>query len=46
MCDLATGNGCSCGEVTGTPNNVYGWGEIDAMAAVELALAYDAPGQN
>jgi hypothetical protein len=32
--------------VSGTPNNVYGWGEIDALAAVELALKYDGPGQN
>ena len=29
---------CACGEVIGVPNNVYGWGEIDALAAVELAL--------
>jgi subtilisin family serine protease len=29
---------CACGEVEGTPNNVSGWGEIDALAAVELAL--------
>jgi hypothetical protein len=29
---------CACGGVGGTPNNVSGWGEIDALAAVELAL--------
>jgi subtilisin family serine protease len=37
---LAPGNACACGQVTGSPNNVYGWGEIDALAAVELALAW------
>ncbi len=31
-------NVCACGDVTGSPNNVYGWGEIDALAAVKLAL--------
>jgi subtilisin family serine protease len=31
---------CACGEVSGTPNNVYGWGKIDALRAVELARAY------
>jgi hypothetical protein len=29
---------CACGDVTGTPNNVYGWGEINALRAVEMAL--------
>jgi hypothetical protein len=29
---------CACGDVTGTPNNVYGWGEINALQAVEMAL--------
>jgi subtilisin family serine protease len=43
---LAVGNACICGDVSGTPNNVYGWGEIDAMAAVELALEYEGPPQN
>jgi subtilisin family serine protease len=33
---------CACGEVAGRPNNVYGWGEIDALAAVELALAWES----
>lgn len=28
---------CACGDVTGVPNNVYGWGEINALRAVELA---------
>jgi len=43
---LVVGNACSCGGVTGSPNNVYGWGEIDALAAVELALEYGEPPQN
>jgi subtilisin family serine protease len=29
---------CACGDLTGVPNNVYGWGEIDALRAVETAL--------
>ncbi len=29
---------CACGDVSGHPNNVYGWGEINALAAVKLAL--------
>jgi subtilisin family serine protease len=29
---------CACGNVTGSPNNVYGWGEINALRAVEMAL--------
>jgi subtilisin family serine protease len=29
---------CACGDATGTPNNVYGCGIIDAEAAVEAAL--------
>jgi subtilisin family serine protease len=33
------GNACACGGVTGSPNNVYGWGQIDALRAVQLALA-------
>ena len=35
---LTNGNACACGGVTGNPNNVYGWGEIDALEAVKLAL--------
>ncbi len=31
---------CACGNVTGTPNNVFGWGQIDAEKAVRLAQAY------
>jgi len=31
---------CACGDVTGTPNNVYGWGEINALQAVEMALEH------
>jgi hypothetical protein len=33
---------CACGEASGVPNNVYGWGEIDALKAVELAQDYRA----
>jgi hypothetical protein len=29
---------CACGDVTGTPNNVYGCGVVDAGAAVRAAL--------
>ncbi len=29
---------CACGGMSGVPNNVYGWGEIDALQAVKLAL--------
>jgi hypothetical protein len=29
---------CACGGLTGTPNNVYGWGEINALRAVQMAL--------
>jgi subtilisin family serine protease len=36
---LAPGGEAACGEATGVPNNVYGWGQIDAVRAVELALA-------
>jgi hypothetical protein len=35
---LATATECTCGDVTGVPNNVYGWGEIDALSAVQMAL--------
>jgi subtilisin family serine protease len=34
----ADGEVCACGGVAGVPNNVYGWGEIDALSAVEMAL--------
>jgi membrane protease YdiL (CAAX protease family) len=37
---LEAPSNCACGEIVGAPNNVYGWGEIDALAAVKLALAY------
>jgi len=33
-----TGPLCACGAVTGTPNNVYGYGLINAEAAVKAAL--------
>jgi hypothetical protein len=29
---------CACGGLSGIPNNVYGWGEIDALRAVQMAL--------
>jgi subtilisin family serine protease len=39
--EIATASdACACGDVIGVPNNVYGWGEIDALAAVKLALEY------
>jgi hypothetical protein len=31
---------CACGAVSGVPNNVFGWGEINAKRAVQLAQAY------
>jgi hypothetical protein len=37
IASLFTGPICACGDVTGTPNNVYGCGFIDAGAAVETA---------
>lgn len=37
---LTAGNACACGGVTGVPNNVYGWGQIDALRAVELARVW------
>ena len=37
--DFENPNVCACGDVLGVPNNVYGWGEIDALRAVKLALA-------
>lgn len=36
--DGGESNTCACGGVTGSPNNVYGWGQIDALQAVQLAL--------
>jgi subtilisin family serine protease len=42
---LSAGNACACGGVTGSPNNVYGWGEIDALRAVQLALAGSEDGR-
>ncbi len=33
-----SGQICACGDITGTPNNVYGCGIIDAEAAVRAAL--------
>jgi|GEM_PF-358320 len=37
---LTAGNACACGGVTGVPNNVYGWGQIDTLRAVELARVW------
>lgn len=31
---------CACGGVTGAPNNVFGWGQIDALRAVQMAQNY------
>jgi subtilisin family serine protease len=30
---------CACGGESGTPNDVYGWGEIDALKAIGEAIA-------
>ncbi|MEZ4646884.1 MAG: S8 family serine peptidase [Chloroflexota bacterium] len=35
---LTTSQGCGGDTSTDVPNNVFGWGRIDALAAVELAL--------
>ncbi len=35
---LTTNQGCGGDGPSEVPNNVYGWGEIDALKAVELAL--------
>ena len=37
---ITNASSCACGDVTGVPNNVYGWGEIDALRAVQMAQAY------
>jgi hypothetical protein len=37
---LTNATECACGDVTGVPNNVYGWGEIDALGAVQMTLEY------
>ena len=29
---------CACGDVTGTPNDVYGWGRLDALRAVRTVM--------
>lgn len=36
--DGGEASACACGGVIGSPNNVYGWGQIDALRAVQLAL--------
>ncbi len=38
LSDMVFDSTCACGGVTGTPNNVYGCGLIDAGAAVRAAL--------
>jgi len=38
---MANATECACGNVTGVPNNVYGWGEIDALSAVRRALEHN-----
>jgi len=35
--------GCGGDSASQVPNNVYGWGRIDALAAVQLALKTDPP---
>jgi subtilisin family serine protease len=32
---------CACGDALGIPNNVYGWGEINALEAIKLAFEYE-----
>lgn len=38
---LTTTQGCGGDTDSQVPNNVYGWGRLDALAAVEAALALD-----
>jgi subtilisin family serine protease len=33
-----TAPACACGNVAGVPNNVYGWGPVDAQEAVQMAI--------
>ena len=40
---LTTAQLCGTDQLGDVPNNVYGWGRIDALAAVEMALQYDMP---
>ncbi|MBN1484695.1 MAG: S8 family serine peptidase [Chloroflexia bacterium] len=40
---LGEGPICACGDATGTPNNLYGCGLIDAGAAVQEALEENTP---
>ncbi|MCB0214333.1 MAG: S8 family serine peptidase, partial [Anaerolineae bacterium] len=40
--NLVDSSTCACGDVTGVPNNVYGWGEINALKAVQLARTWGA----
>ena len=35
-----TSQGCGGDSATAVPNNVYGWGRIDALAAYQQAIAY------
>ena len=37
---IATSDGCGGDSPTAVPNNTYGWGRIDALAALERARAY------
>jgi subtilisin family serine protease len=41
LSDISPGATCACGDVTGTPNNVYGCGFIDAGEAVRTVLGLD-----
>ncbi|HVM31476.1 MAG TPA: S8 family serine peptidase [Candidatus Limnocylindrales bacterium] len=40
---LTTTKGCGGDSSTDVPNNVFGWGRIDALAAVRLAAMTDPP---
>jgi hypothetical protein len=41
--DKPTNEGCGGDTATQVPNNTYGWGRIDALAAVNLAVALRSP---
>ena len=41
--DKPTNEGCGGDTATQVPNNTYGWGRIDALAAVQLAVSLRSP---
>jgi subtilisin family serine protease len=41
--DKPTNEGCGGDTATQVPNNTYGWGRIDALAAVNLAVSLRSP---